>query len=317
MSPQDTVVALAKHIRDEVRPYLGRAQARRITGTAASGDATFAIDDVAEQAIASFIEREKLSVAYYSEDKGLIEFGAHPDAVLVIDPIDGTRPALAGFEQCVVSVALADYSPQATLQDVRCTCIAELKRDDYFLAERGRGAKWIGEGDQLKPLSLLPIEEVDLAPLCFEVAGRPLTLIAKALGPIIDRASLTGGCFVFNSIAYALTRLATGQLAGVLDIGNRLMREEPATRERFVELGRGTAIGIFTYDIAAAALIASEAGAIVTDAWGKPLDKAPLLDVSESNLKTICAASNPVLHERLLAEIDRAMREIREASPCA
>ena len=116
---------------------------------AASGDATFAIDEVAEEAIVSFIEREKLSIAYYSEDKGLIEFGTSPEAVLVIDPIDGTRPAIAGFEQCVVSVAWADYTPDVTMGDVRFGCIGEIKSDDLFWAERGprcpldRGG-WIG-----------------------------------------------------------------------------------------------------------------------------------------------------------------------------
>ncbi|MCW3058478.1 MAG: Archaeal fructose,6-bisphosphatase of inositol monophosphatase family, partial [Capsulimonas sp.] len=90
MTPQETVVALTRHIREAVRPHLGAWQGRTISGTAASGDATFAIDDIAEEAIVSFIEREKLSVAYYSEDKGLIEFGKSPEGVLIIDPIDGT-----------------------------------------------------------------------------------------------------------------------------------------------------------------------------------------------------------------------------------
>src|SRR5690242_4181322 len=104
MTPQETILALTRHIRETVRPHLGAWQSRRVSGTAASGDATFAIDDYAEAAIVSFIEREKLSIAYYSEDKGLIEFGASPEAVLIIDPIDGTRPAIAGFESCVVAV---------------------------------------------------------------------------------------------------------------------------------------------------------------------------------------------------------------------
>ncbi len=139
MTPQETVLALTRHIREAVRPHLGAWHGREITGTAASGDATFRIDEHAEEAIVSFIERERLSIAYYSEDKGLIEFGASPEAVLIIDPIDGTRPAVAGFEQCVVSVAWADYRPDVTLADVRLGCIGEIKNDDLFWAERGRG----------------------------------------------------------------------------------------------------------------------------------------------------------------------------------
>ncbi len=146
MTPQETVLALTRHIRDIVRPHLGAWHGREIAGTAASGDATFGIDEIAEEAIVSFIEREKLSIAYYSEDKGLMEFGTSPEAVLIIDPIDGTRPAMAGFEACVVSVAWADYAPDAVMGDVRFGCIGEIKNDDLFWAERGQGAHWIGGG---------------------------------------------------------------------------------------------------------------------------------------------------------------------------
>ena len=311
MTPQETVVALAKHIRDTVRPHLGRAQARRITGTAVSGDATFAIDDIAEQAIVEFIDREGLSVAYYSEDKGLIEFGSSPEAVLVIDPIDGTRPAMAGFEQCVVSVAWADYTANPTLGDVHYGCIAELKRNDLFVAERGRGAAWYDDQGERRPVSLLAIDEPSMVPLSFELAGRPMEYVAPVLSGIVDRAGIKGGCFLFNSTAYSLTRLLTGQLAAVLDVGPRILQDQPATRERFVEIGGGKAIGIFTYDIAAAALIAEEAGAAVTDASGRSFKKVPLLDTSEGNLQSLCAASNSRLHAELLNIVQSGMDRLR------
>lgn len=312
MSPQETIISLTKHIRDQVRPHLGRAHGRHITGTAQSGDATFAIDDIAEHAIVEFIEREKLSIAYYSEDKGLIEFGCSPEAVLVIDPIDGTRPAMAGFEQCVVSVAWADYTPNPTLGDVRYACIAELKQSDLFFAERGHGAKWWGSGGELRAPVLSQTEEIRFAPLSFEIAGRPFEILAPALSPIVDSASLTGGCFVLNSSAYSLTRLLTGQLAGVLDVGARILTELPQTRPRFVETGSGTPIGNFTYDIAAAALIAEEAGAAVTDSWGRSFERVPLLDTSEANLQSVCAASNPALHQRFLESIEIGLDRLKE-----
>ncbi|MEO7717899.1 MAG: inositol monophosphatase family protein [Capsulimonas sp.] len=310
MTPQETVVALTRHIREAVRPHLGAWQGRTISGTAASGDATFAIDDIAEEAIVSFIEREKLSVAYYSEDKGLIEFGKSPEGVLIIDPIDGTRPAVAGLETCVVSVALADYTADVTMGDVRFGCIQEIKGDQIFLAERGKGARWIGSDGASLDLRLLPITEIASAPLTYEIVARPIEWIAVALGDIINAASTKGGCFVFNSTAYSLTRLLTGQLAAVLDVGARILQDHPETRDRYVELGRGTPLGLFTYDIAAAALIATEAGAIVTDASGYSFDSTRLLDTSESNLKSIVAASNAVLHEKLMQAVDFGVAKI-------
>ena len=310
MTPQETVLALTRHIRDTVRPHLGAWQGREVSGTAASGDATFAIDEIAEEAIVSFIEREQLSIAYYSEDKGLIKFGASPEAVLVIDPIDGTRPAMAGFEQCVVSVAWADFAPDVTMGDVRFGCIGEIKQDDLFWAERGSGAHWIAADGSEKSPRLLPATEIRKAPLSFEVVARPLEWIGCALGEIVDASSMTGGCFLFNSTAFSLTRLMTGQLAASMDIGNRILRDYPASRTRFLELGGGKPIGLFPYDIAAAALIAQEAGAVVTDAYGRSLDQTRLLDTSEGNLQSILGASNPALHEVLLAALDRGMEKL-------
>ncbi len=298
---------MTRHIRDTVRPHLGAWHGREISGTAASGDATFAIDEIAEDAIVSFIEREKLSVAYYSEDKGLIEFGSSPDAVLVIDPIDGTRPAIAGFEQCVVSVAWADYAPDVTLGDVRFGCIGEIKNDDLFWAERGHGAHWVGPDGSEKAPRLLPVTELAKAPLTFEVVARPFEWIGTALGEIVDASSMTGGCFLFNSTAFSLTRLMTGQLAASIDIGNRVLRDFPESRARFLELGFGNPIGLFPYDIAAAALIAQEAGAVVTDAYGNSLDKTRLLDTTEGNLQSILSASNSGLHGVLRTALERGL----------
>lgn len=313
MTPQETVVALTRHIRETVRPHLGAWHGRQISGTAHSGDATFAIDDIAEQAIVSFIEQHELSLAFYSEDKGLMEFGTRPQGVLIVDPIDGTRPAVAGFEACVVSVAWAAYTPDATLGDVRCGCIQEIKGHDLFFAERGHGATWTTRDGQTRPLRLLPITEIALAPLSFEAVARPFEWLGIALSEIVNTASTRGGCFLFNSTAYSLTRLLTGQLAAVLDIGARILQEYPQTRPRFVTLGRGRPLGLYTYDIAAAALIAREAGAVVTDAFGHSLDPTPLLDTGEGNLKTILAASTLALHGELLREMDTGMVRLASA----
>ena len=50
---------------------------------------------------------------------------------------------------------------------------------------------------------------------------------------------MTGGCFLFNSTAFSLTRLLTGQLAASMDVGSRILRDYPASRARFLELGFG------------------------------------------------------------------------------
>ncbi len=156
MDALQTLIDLTLSIRDTVRPHLGTLQSRRVTGTAASGDATFAIDEIAEEAISEYIAEHRLPLAYYSEDRGLVLGEQEPEAVLVVDPIDGTRPAMAGFEQCVVSVAWADYKGGApTMADVRFGCVAELKLDDYFYADARAGGAFWNRGRQREAASAL------------------------------------------------------------------------------------------------------------------------------------------------------------------
>jgi fructose-1,6-bisphosphatase/inositol monophosphatase family enzyme len=58
------------------------------------------------------------------------------------------------------------------------------------------------------------------------------------------------------------------------------------------------------YDLAAAALCLTEAGAIVTDACGEPLDDRPLLGSGPEFQMSCVAAANAELHAAIVAEID-------------
>ncbi len=60
--------------------------------------------------------------------------------MLVVDPIDGTRPAMAGLESACVAVALAPLGDgEPTMADVSVGCVVEIKSGDWFLAVRGAG----------------------------------------------------------------------------------------------------------------------------------------------------------------------------------
>src|SRR2546428_14113869 len=72
----------------------------------AGGDVTFAIDEHAERALEAFLAERAPDVAYYSEDRGLVT----PDGaeeVLVVDPVVGTRPAMAGVRSGAGSISSA------------------------------------------------------------------------------------------------------------------------------------------------------------------------------------------------------------------
>ncbi len=298
--------ALAAHVKAAVFPHLGAWRARKVTGVASSGDATFDIDDIAEAAVEQFIRDHSLNVAYYSEDRGLVRPFAdrEPEGILIIDPIDGTRSAIAGFEACVVSVAWADYTPEPALGDVRYGAIAEIKGNLTFSAERGGGVQIRdAEGNAVTPF-LAPTTGLPSMAWSLEVVGAPMDRLFQTLRELANPTTLSGGFFILNSSAFELTRLVTGQLAGVVDIRTRLLREFPQTRELFRTYGGGRLLSLYGYDVAAAALIAQEAGCIVTDAWGRDQRDWKLLDTSEANFGSLLAASNPTLHARLVEAVD-------------
>src|SRR5680860_99677 len=112
-------------------PSLGAASARGLAGTAVGGDTTFAVDEEAENYAADFLARQNVPVALYSEGRGLLA-GEDPDYVLVLDPIDGTRPAAAGFEAACVSIAVARWEKEPAMGDVLYGVLVEIKEGGMF-----------------------------------------------------------------------------------------------------------------------------------------------------------------------------------------
>ncbi len=74
----------------------------------------------------------------------------------------------------------------------------------------------------------------------------------------------------------------------------------------------GIILGIAPYDIAASVLIAEEAGAVVTDAYGHSLNDVQLLDSSEANHRSLIAAANKELHEKLMSFFDTRINQFEQ-----
>jgi myo-inositol-1(or 4)-monophosphatase len=306
VTPEATIRALAEHVKAAVFPHLGTWRARKVTGIASSGDATFDIDDIAENAVEEFLKSHQLNVAYYSEDRGLVRPfpDREPDGILVIDPIDGTRGAIAGLEGCVVSVAWADPVPEPAMCDVRYAAITEIKGALTLSAARGKGVSIVdAHGNAVKP-SLLPTADIPNMAWAQEVVGAPMEHLFAALKDVANATTVRGGFFILNSSAFELTRLVTGQLAAVIDVRNRLLTDFPQTRPEFMRHGGGRLLCLYGYDVAAAALIVQECGGVVSDAWGRSIEDWRLLDTTESNFGSLIAASNAGLHGKLVAAIN-------------
>jgi myo-inositol-1(or 4)-monophosphatase len=301
---------VAELVRAAVVPHLGTAASRARVARAPGGDATLAIDEVAERVV-----EERLAAAgdvgFYSEDRGLVTYG-RPRAFLVIDPVDGTRPAAAGLESGCVSIAVVPPSEDARLGDVSYGTVLELKSGDRFSARRGAGAR--GERASGGGIPLEPSRNTDLSALFWTAGlrGRPLLPTSVVLEELVDGSSMGGGYFDLGSAAFNLTRIATGQLDAYVDVGRRIVDDVPATEATFLTVGEGAVCTNFPYDVAAAALIVGEAGGLVTHADGTALDDHPAVGSSRRHGLAVLAASNPRLHQSLLSAVDQGIDRLKE-----
>lgn len=311
--PQEFVVKLARSIKEAVFPAINAVRSRETVGHANSGDVTFHIDKIAEKALLAFLKDAKMPVAYYSEDSGYTTFASgQPQHLLVVDPIDGTRAAKSGFEWCAVSVACTRVIERPSVGDVDTGCVMEILGNKTFYAERGRGAKIYTEGAP-KKAKMSHNADLETIVWAMTVPGRPAELIFPTAAKLIDLSSLKGGFFACNSTSYSLTRLLTNQLDACVDFANRYLRDIPeAVTDHFINAGRGSAMGIAPYDMAAALLIAHEAGCVVTDAFNEKLDHVLLLDSSPSNHRSIIAAGNQELHAKLMSFFDTRIRQYEQ-----
>jgi myo-inositol-1(or 4)-monophosphatase len=313
---RELVRDLALALRECVLPHLGSHAARAHEAEAAGGDVTFAIDAEAERELEAFLAERAPDLAFYSEDRGLVEPGGAARAVLVVDPIDGTRPALAGLESCCVSVAAAPlYGERAarastrshgepSMGDVTVGCVVEIPSGQVFLAERGAG---IVEGP---PVLLSRNERIDRMFWAYGFRGRPARPMAEVLGDLIDASSVGGATFELGSAAFDMTRIVTGQLDACVEPGPRLVEEVPGMREQFERVGGGAVLNNSPYDLAAAALILEEAGAVVTDANGRSLAACPLLGSTHQFQMSVVASGNAALQGAILRALDAGFARV-------
>jgi myo-inositol-1(or 4)-monophosphatase len=299
---RELVRDLALTLREQVLPHLGSHAGRaHEDGQGAGGDVTFAIDSEAERTLERHLAEHAPEVAFYSEDRGLVEPNGRAEWVLVVDPIDGTRPALAGLESCCVSVAAAPLREGVRMEDVTVGCVVEIPSGKVFLAERGAG---VLESPPLRPSGNERLERMFWA---YGMRGRPARPTAALLADLIDASSVGGASFELGSAAFDMTRVATGQLDAYVEPGPRLVEEVPGMREEFERVGGGSVLNNSPYDLAAATLVLKEAGAVVSDASGRPLDERPLLGSGPEFQMSVVASANQTLHSRILQSLDDAM----------
>jgi myo-inositol-1(or 4)-monophosphatase len=226
-------------IAAEVRalPPARRAEA---LGRGAGGDVTLLVDRVAEDAMVAELEAFGRPLTLISEELGRLEIAGGGPPLVVLDPIDGSVNAKRGFPGFATAVALAEGR---TMGDVTVALVRDLAAGEEFVAERGRGA-WL-DGAPLAPhrpvderLELLMVEGA--SPALVERAARHLDGRVRRLRAL-------------GSIALSLCHTAAGRA------------------DAMACLVRGRSV-----DVAAAQLVAREAGLLVGAPAAEAFPAAPL-----------------------------------------
>lgn len=302
------VADLAATLREEVLPGLGDRAGREHAQSGASGDVTFAIDERAEARMEAFLAERAPEVAFYSEDRGIMlperAGEGEPEWILIVDPIDGTRPAMAGLESACVSVAASRYrGGSPAMADVELGCVVEIKSGERFLAVRGGGV-------EPEP-SLAAAADPTRMLWTYGLRGRPVVEVGIVLEELVNGSSVGGGTFDLGSAAFDMTRVLTGQMDAYIEPGPRMVGEIEGMRAEFERVGDGAVLNNSPYDLAAAVLILTEAGAVVTDASGRPLDDRLLLGSGAEYQMSCVAAANPQLHTRIIELLDAGMERLQ------
>jgi myo-inositol-1(or 4)-monophosphatase len=305
---EQLVLELAQQLRSTVLPMLGSHAGRAQQGDGAGGDVTFAVDEVAERELAAFVAERAPELAFYSEDRGLVASGSATH-VLVVDPIDGTRPAMAGLESACVAVALAPIGDgEPTMADVEVGCVVEIKLGDWYLARRGGGVR------SSRGVLLSGNRDITRMFWAYGFRGRPVRATVEVLAELIDASSVGGGTFELGSQAFTMTRVITGQLDAVIEVGSRLIDEVPGMREEFLRVGGGQVLNNSPYDLAAPWLCLIEAGGVVTDGWGAPLDHHRLLGSGHDFQMSSISAASRDLHSQLVRAVDAGVSRLKALS---
>jgi myo-inositol-1(or 4)-monophosphatase len=315
MQLNDLPVELAVQLHELIKPRFGARGSADIVGEANSGDYTFAIDHDAEEALGDLVDqlgtKAGVRLSYYSEDRGLVKVHDDPQYVFVVDPIDGTRPAVCGLESTCVSVAMAPLNgPAALLKDVVAACLVEIKSGDVISAAAGGQVQVRRGGSEAQAIGGNRLSrKVDITKMFWahEICGRPSEATNAVLGDLINTSSFAAATFVFNSASYAISRVVLGQLDAYVDVYAALLNSP--TGSRWEDLSRskfhGKVFGLFPYDIAAAAFIAMQAGAFISDGHGQPLDKLNLLNSSRTGISSAVVAGNSNLGHQILSYLGR------------
>lgn len=286
------VKALQARIRKEVRRSVmtSRSETLSEVAGAGAGDVSYRIDVRPEEIVREFFSSQNLGFRSQVVCEGIgVENFPYGDTeghlVFLIDPVDGSRELMYDKRSAWVLTGVARGGAR-TLADIQVAVQTELPISKQALgsvawAVRGQGAFeeiWdVDSGQIVQPARQLSASAAESVANGFasvvsffpgtmrELADIAEGLFEDILGPVQSgRAGVFADQYI--STGGQMYLLATGRYRMVADL-------RPAVEETVVSRGGKLGLCCHPYDLATA-LIAEEAGAVITDAAGRSLQYA-------------------------------------------
>lgn len=221
------------------------------------------VDEISERIIIDRIKAARPNDCILSEESGWsgVDDGRY---VWIIDPIDGTTNYATGLPFFCVSIAVSKDGVS------KAGAIYDPLHDDMFFAEEGKGAYLNGQ-----PITVSSVQDANAGLISVSwVRGKSDSQVFVRV--IAELSKYTSQFRRFGSAALGLAYVAAGKLNGFIQSG------------------------LNPWDVAAAEVILREAGAMVTDFAGNPLNMR--------NQGVEIIAGNPFFHA-LMSEALKAARK--------
>ena len=253
---------------EAVKPLIGKEEAGKTVKMGADGTPTKLIDIVAEDKVVEVLKKTGIPVTLISEEVGELKIGeGTSEAVLVVDPLDGTRNALKNIPAYGISIAISDgnleHVNDLKLSDIELGFVKNFANNDIYHAVKGDGA-WLNK-EKISPSKRM------------EVAGSSIgAYIYRADMSKIDKLCATVRSMrILGSVAIELCYVANGTYDAFLDIRGNMR----------------------VMDIAAAKLIIEESTGLVTDEKCRPL----VNDLNVLERTSIIASCNKNFHTQIIS----------------
>ncbi|MFW9800168.1 MAG: inositol monophosphatase family protein [Candidatus Thorarchaeota archaeon] len=126
-------------------------------GTNPFGDETLVLDMTSEESVIDVLRESNTSIAFLTEEQGVISQQKKPEYLVVIDGIDGSANLERQIPLCSIGISAIPYSDNMITDDIEISIVSSVFTEETYVAVTGKGVK--KNGISVKVAEPVPIGE--------------------------------------------------------------------------------------------------------------------------------------------------------------